>query len=79
MNCRGVIRELSNYLDGDLDPQVKAELERHLEHCEDCKLVVDTTKKTVQVYCDSELLPLSSEASARLREALAKRVRPRPV
>jgi anti-sigma factor RsiW len=78
LNCRGVIRELSNYLDGDLDPQVKAELERHLEHCEDCKLVVDTTKKTVQVFCNSELLPLSGDASARLRAALAKRMRGRP-
>jgi anti-sigma factor RsiW len=76
LNCRGVIRELSNYLDGDLDPQVKAELERHLEHCEDCKLVVDTTKKTVQVYCDTELMPLSSDTSSRLRLALSRRIRP---
>jgi anti-sigma factor RsiW len=78
LNCRGVIRELSNYLDGDLHPQVKAEIERHLEHCEDCKLVVDTTRKTVQVYCDSELAPLSSEASDRLHQALAKRLHKRP-
>src|SRR6266487_5854616 len=54
LNCKGVIRELSNYIDGDLDPVVKQELERHLEHCEDCTMIVDQTKKTIQVLCDSQ-------------------------
>ena len=47
MNCKGVIRELSNYIDGDLDPALKVELERHLEHCEDCTMIVDQTNGLV--------------------------------
>ena len=78
MNCRGVIRELSNYLDGDLDPQVKAQLELHLEHCEDCRLVVDTTRKTVQVFCDSQPVPLPDDVHNRLHDALMKRLRRAP-
>lgn len=75
MNCKGVIREISNYLDGDLDPQTKVDLEHHLEHCEDCRLVVDTTRKTVEVLCDSQPLALPKEVSSRLHQALAKRIR----
>jgi len=31
LNCETVIRELSNYLDGDLSVSVKLELEQHLK------------------------------------------------
>lgn len=78
MNCRGVIRDLSNYLDGELDPAVKAELERHLEHCEDCHLVVDQTRKTIHIFCNSEAVPLDIEVRERLHAALEKRLRRRP-
>ncbi len=77
MNCRGVIKELSNYLDGDLDEAARAELERHMGHCGDCRLVVDTTRKTVQIFCNSEPVPLPSDVRERLHQALEKRLRRR--
>ena len=77
MNCRGVIREISNYLDGELDPGARADLERHLQHCEDCRLVVDTTKKTIQIFCNSEPVPLPAGVRERLHAALEKRLRNR--
>lgn len=70
MNCKGVIRELSNYIDGDLDLAMKQELERHLGHCEDCTMIVDQTKKTVEIFCDSAPVALPSDMRARLHEAL---------
>lgn len=75
MNCRGVIVELSSYLDGELDASAKADLERHLQNCEDCRLVVDTTKKTIQIFCNSEPFPLPSDVRERLHQALEKRLR----
>ncbi|PYU17025.1 MAG: anti-sigma factor [Acidobacteria bacterium] len=78
MNCRGVIREISDYLDGELDAAARSELERHLEHCEDCRLVVDTTKKTIQVFCNSKPLPLPEGVHQRLHAALARRLQQRP-
>ncbi len=74
MNCRNVIRELSNYLDGELDSATKEELERHLGHCEDCRLVVDTTRKTIQVFCNSEPIALPVDVRSRLHAALEKRL-----
>ena len=76
MNCKGVIRELSNYIDGDLDPVVKQELERHLEHCEDCTMIVDQTKKSIEILCDSRPVELPSDVRSRLYTALRKKLSP---
>ena len=74
MNCKGVIREISNYIDGDLDPVVKQELERHLEHCEDCTMIVDQTRKSIEILCDSRPVALPSEVRARLHTALRRKI-----
>ena len=73
MNCRGVIRELSDYIDGELEPSVKQELEHHLEDCEDCKLFVDQTKLTVDLFCDSKPVELPPTVKSRLHEALRRK------
>lgn len=75
MRCKNVIRELCDYLDGQLDKTVLADLEHHLENCEDCRLVVDTTKKTVQIFCNSEPVPIPEETRSRLHQALFSRLR----
>jgi anti-sigma factor RsiW len=48
MRCRQVIDKISDYLDGELDPELVRELERHLKHCEDCRVVVDTTREAAR-------------------------------
>ncbi len=49
-HCHEFISTLSEYVDGDLDPELCAELERHLCECEKCRVVVDTLKKTIELY-----------------------------
>jgi predicted anti-sigma-YlaC factor YlaD len=75
VNCRSIVKELSNYLDEALDTTLKTSIEKHLEHCDDCRVVVDTTKKTIQIYCNSEPAPLPDDTKLRLHEALMKRLR----
>jgi hypothetical protein len=72
LNCNGVIREISNYIDGDLELAMKQELERHLEHCDDCRMVIDQTRLTVQVFCDEEPIELPEDVKSRLHEALKR-------
>jgi anti-sigma factor RsiW len=78
LNCKGVIRELSNYIDGDLDPVVKQELERHLEHCEDCTMIMDQTKKTIEILCGSQPVSLSTDVRSRLHAALRQKAGQKP-
>ena len=73
MNCTSVIRELSNYLDGELEPSDKQELESHLDECSDCKLVVDQTKLTVDLFCDSRPVELPAIVKSRLHDALRRK------
>lgn len=73
MNCENLIHELSDFIDGDLDGALKKELESHLKDCEDCRLVVDQTKKTIEVFCDSEPVELPGEVRARLHDALRRK------
>lgn len=74
MNCKGVIREISNYIDDELELAIRQELERHLEHCEDCTLILDQTRKSIEILCDSEPIPLPSELRTRLRTALREKL-----
>jgi anti-sigma factor RsiW len=75
LNCQGVIREISNYIDGELDLPVKQELERHLEHCGECNLVVNQTRLTVEVFCDAQSVELPSDVKSRLHDALRRKLR----
>ena len=70
MNCNKVIQELTSYLDGVLDSDMRADLELHLARCTDCRVVVDTTRKTIQIFCNSEPVPLPEDVRQRLHTAL---------
>jgi anti-sigma factor RsiW len=74
LNCDDVIRELSNYLDGELALSVKQDLEGHLDDCRECKMVVDQTKLTVEIFCDSELVELPPDVKSRLHDALRRKL-----
>jgi predicted anti-sigma-YlaC factor YlaD len=69
-----VIREISEYLNGNVDPGLVDELQHHLEKCEDCRIIVDTTKKTIDVYCNAEPAPLAEDVRERLHAALRKKL-----
>jgi anti-sigma factor RsiW len=75
VNCDGVIREISNYIDGELEPVVRRDLEQHLKGCQHCALTVDQTRMTVELFCDSEMVELPAEVKARLHEGLKRKLK----
>jgi predicted anti-sigma-YlaC factor YlaD len=75
VNCKKVILSLTSYLDGVLDSSVRIDLEEHLAGCTDCRIVVDTTRKTIQIFCNSEPIPLPDDVRNRLHTALLDRFR----
>ncbi len=56
-NCRHLLASLSDYIDGTLTDELCLEIERHLDGCEDCRIVVDTLRKTVYLYHASSIPP----------------------
>ncbi len=75
MNCKTLVVELESYLDRELDPALRASIEEHLAKCKKCRLIVDTTKKTIEIYCNAEPAPLPQDTRQRLHDALARRLR----
>ena len=75
MNCKGVVHEISNYIDGELDAATKQELHQHLAECKECELVVNQTKMTVELFCDSQPVELPQDVRSRLHEALQRKIR----
>lgn len=49
-NCRVLLDSLSAYVDHDLSDDLCAEIERHMLSCENCRIVVNTLRKTVELY-----------------------------
>ena len=48
--CARLLGSLSEYIDGELQAELCAELESHLKGCENCRIVVNTLRKTVELY-----------------------------
>ncbi len=59
MTCSEFLKELTDYLDGAMDAQTKAELEDHLQWCHNCYVVCNTTKMTIEIYRESHLYELA--------------------
>jgi anti-sigma factor RsiW len=75
MRCKQVVDKISEYIDGELDPELVREMERHMEHCEDCRIVVDTTRKTVEIFCHTDPAPLPEDVVERLNRMFALQFR----
>jgi anti-sigma factor RsiW len=48
--CHHLLSSLSSYVDQDLGPELCAEIERHLAGCENCRVVINTLRKTIDLY-----------------------------
>ena len=70
-NCKELLGSLSSYIDGDLGPELCEELEKHLAGCTDCQVVLNTTKRTIDlVHSPLEKPDLPED----VRERLFKRL-----
>ncbi|PYX98373.1 MAG: hypothetical protein DMG62_03995 [Acidobacteria bacterium] len=73
MKCKDFLKELNEYLDGDIDVQLKTELEEHLQWCHNCFVVCNTTRKTIEIYRDNDVYPLPEPIRDRLHDAIVSK------
>jgi predicted anti-sigma-YlaC factor YlaD len=72
--CPEYLDVLNDYLDGDLDESLCAEIEAHIGECRNCKLMVDTLRQTVKLCRESgECESLPEHLTQRLNKAIRKR------
>lgn len=73
MTCKEAFQEISKYLDGELAEDLKRVLDEHLCKCAHCKVVFDTTRKTIELYCNGKLFPMPDRVRDRLRCVLRRK------
>jgi predicted anti-sigma-YlaC factor YlaD len=66
MDCKTVLANLSDYVDGDVSHGVRKALEEHIARCRRCRVVLDTTRKTLKIVLDAEPFEVPLAVSARL-------------
>ncbi len=72
LDCRGILRVMSDYIDGDLERSVCAEIEEHLTTCRKCRFHVDAIRYTINIYDEWRADDVPPEAVIRLRERLSE-------
>jgi anti-sigma factor RsiW len=74
LTCKDFMDELSEYLDGTIHREMRQQLETHVTECPNCWVMVDTTKRTIQIYKGMEPQPLAEDLHNRLINALDKKM-----
>ena len=74
ISCEEVWRQISNYVENDLDPAVRRRMEQHFKACKRCSAVLDGARNIVQLVGDGKAFELPAGFSHRLRARLQEPV-----
>jgi len=75
LDCHDVWREVSNYLENDLTPEMRRLLEAHLAQCRRCAALIDSTHNILVLVADERVFELPAGFSARLRARLMQEIK----
>ena len=70
LQCRHVWEHISEYIDHELDAQMLADIEAHLENCEVCSAILDSTRNILVLTADDRTYELPLGFSSRLHQRL---------
>jgi anti-sigma factor RsiW len=73
MTCTDFLAKLTDFFDGNVPPELMAEVEQHIAECKHCEVVLDSTTKTINFYRNSELYDFPPELQSRLETAIMDR------
>ena len=73
MTCKEFLALLDDIIDGSVSPETRAELHTHLDHCSHCKVTLDTTLKTIEIYRSHEIYDLPDNLREQLHSAIMTR------
>jgi hypothetical protein len=75
LECKHVWEHISGYLDGTLDAAVLEDVQKHLEHCEICSAILDSTRNILILTADERVFELPLGFSERLHARLEAEMR----
>jgi hypothetical protein len=78
LNCQEVWREISNYVDGDVEAGLRVRMDEHFRTCAQCASVLAGVKNVVQLYGDEQMLEVPAGFSQRLEKRLEEKLQNKP-
>ena len=75
IDCKHVWEHLSGYLDANLPETVREMVEKHLQHCEICSAILDSTRNILILTADERVFELPLGYSERLHARLDEELR----
>lgn len=73
MTCSEFLAMLDDLIDDAVSPELRTELQEHLQGCEHCEVTLSTTRKTIQIYRSHELYDMPAGLRERLHAAIMAR------
>jgi predicted anti-sigma-YlaC factor YlaD len=70
IECKHVWNYISEYLDHTLSPETQELVQNHLEHCEICSAILDSTRNILILSADNRVFELPLGFSERLHTRL---------
>ena len=70
IDCKHVWEYISAYIDDEVDADLRAEIDRHLETCEICSAILDSTRNILIITADNRVFELPLGFSERLHARL---------
>ena len=75
ITCEEFFVEFADYLENQVSPEVRQELELHLSQCRACQVLCDTSCKTVQIVTESGSFELPHSVSDPIFERVMAKLR----
>ncbi|HWG19264.1 MAG TPA: zf-HC2 domain-containing protein [Terracidiphilus sp.] len=74
LECKHVWDYISEFLDDSLPPETKDLVRKHLENCEICSAILDSTRNILILTADDRVFELPAGYSERLHARLAQEI-----
>ena len=71
IRCSEVRRELANYMEDDIDVELRSRIERHFRECDGCNTLYDSIRKIIRLVGSTDIIELPAGFSRRLYERLS--------
>jgi hypothetical protein len=78
LECKHVWGYISDYIDDTVDPAVKEDIEHHLELCEICSAILDSTRNILVLTADGRTFEVPVGFSEKLHARLEVEMKNEP-
>ncbi len=75
IDCKHVWDAISSYIDDSLAPETRELVQKHLDHCNICSAVLDSTRNILILTGDDRVFELPTGFSERLHARLDEQIR----